>query len=116
MKKGKKGPAPAKKPTIENLAPTAANPKFSSWETGDLGARARQEMDSTVKNSLYFAAELLEEQWFRQPGASRAIAVNLARVYRKLGDTKSEAFWVLVHTGQFDPRKPVEEDMSDKAF
>jgi hypothetical protein len=108
-------PSP-KAPAIENLAPTAPNPKFSSWATSDLADRARSEMSSDVKNSLYFAAELLEEYWFRRPGDSRAIAMNIWRVYKKLGDDKSTKFWELVYTGQFDPRKPVEEDMSDKEF
>lgn len=114
----KKKKAVPKAPGIQNLAPTSPNPKFSDWKDSDLTARARQESESTVKNSLYFATELYEEAWFRTKNKadSKTVAMFLVRVYNKLGDAKASAFWELVHTGKFDPRAPVKEDMSDKQF
>lgn len=105
---------PKKEAAPTSYAPTEANPKFSSWATPDLSARAAQESQSTVKNSLYFAAELYEEYWFRTK--DRGVAMNLYRVYKQLGDGPRTEFWLGVANGSIKPGQPASEDMSDKEF
>lgn len=115
VSKGKKPPAKKKEPTPEDYAPTERNPKFAEWSDSSLSERARQESDSNVKNSLYYAAELYEEYWFRRK--DRGAAMLLSRVYGKLGDTKRQDFWMGVAQGRIVPgRKSADEDMSDKQF
>lgn len=105
-----------KEEPTEDFAPTSANPKFSTWETSDLLLRAQTEAESSVRNSLYFAAELMEEHWFRLK--YRPVGLGLYRVYKKLGDAKRAAFWIGVLKGTIKPGMPksADEDMSDKHF
>ena len=74
-----------------DYAPTARNEKFIHEENGALLERANQDAEATVKNTLYEAAERYEEFWFRTK--NRAVGINLAKVYKKIGDTKRAAFW-----------------------
>lgn len=112
----KKGKKPGKKPPeAVDYAPTERNPKFADWSDSSLTERARQESDSNVKNSLYFAAELYEEYWFRRK--DRGGAMLLSRVYAKLGDSKRQEFWMGVAQGTIKPgQKSADDDLSDKQF
>lgn len=113
----KKPPKIAKKEEpAEDFAPTSPNPKFSTWETADLLIRAETEAESPVRNSLIFAAELMEEHWFRTK--YRPVGLGLYRVYKKLGDSKRAAFWIGVLNGTIKPGEPksADDDMSDKHF
>jgi hypothetical protein len=116
----KPAPAPAQEEDFGDFAPKEHN-KFQSWSTSDLSERAASEMDSDVKNSWYFAADLWEERWFRciSKGDSRAVALNLYRTYKKLGDDARTKFWLAVLQDKIDPRPnaPAKaEDMTGKEF
>lgn len=114
----KKKPAPPAKKAAEptDYAPTAPNPKFSTWDNAALSERASHESEATAKNSLFFAAELYEEYWFRTK--ARQVGIYLGKIYRKVGDEKRAAYWTGVATGSIKPgeKKAADEDMSDKAF
>ena len=106
--------SPKTEPPAEDYAPTAPNPKFSDWTDEALTSRAGAELDSSVKNSWYFAADLYEEYWFRHKG--QGAAVGPYRAYKKLGDDKREHFWLRVMQGTIKPGEKKAEDQTGKEF
>lgn len=99
-------------PAQEDYAPTARNEKFIHEENNALLERANQDAESNVKNTLYEAAERYEEFWFRTK--NRAVGINIAKVYRKIGDAKRAAFWQGVANGSIKPGEKHVSDGSDQ--
>jgi hypothetical protein len=101
----------------EDFAPTEPNPKFAGMSDAELTGHADDYSKGATKNGLYYAAELLEEYWFRhKDSAGRAIAMNIWRVYKQLPEPKREAFWLGVFQGRIKPGQASSEDLSDKSF
>jgi hypothetical protein len=110
----KKPPSPKAAPPPEDFAPTSANPKYGDWTDEALSTRAGNELDSTVKNSWSWAAELYEELWFRHK--TRALATGPWRAYKKIGDAKREKFWEGVMLGAIKPGEKQPESQAGKEF
>lgn len=113
---GHKAAPPKKQEKQEDYAPTAPNPKFNGWTDAELTGHATDYEKGDTKNGLAYAIECLEEYWFRHRDQSRAIAMNIWRDYKKLGDAKREAYWLGVMQGTIKPGHQSSEDMSDKGF
>ncbi len=112
--KEKKGP-PAKKE--ENFAPSS--PRINGTLDVVKGlAYDYWEGKNGKSMDLDKAAIHMEDVWLRTDaeGAAKAVALNVARIWKENSEPKRYAFWMKVHSGEIKPKAPKPEPGSDRHF